>query len=456
MTGRSTLAHRQQSAPRTRRTRVPPIPALCNAISRNRQARPQIGHPTGGIDADVCLRSAPRLCHRLRLGLLAALACALGLAAHAADKLSLRQIRDIKQLSVEVLSKEGLPGLSVAVSKGDQVWSEGFGRADLEQDVAVDSRSLFRTASISKWLTATAALRLVDDGKLNLDAPVQQYCRQYPQKQWTITSRQLLSHLAGIRHYHGANVEPRNTEEQRSALDELIKREQSTQYTRYTDIVPTLDAFKDDPLLFQPGTRFLYSSLGYRVLACVLESAAQAPYRALMRRLVFAPAGMSAITEDDSLAIIPHRVAGYSRGADNILTRAPFRDISENLPAGGHLATAEDLVRFAQAFNSGKLVQARTRDLMIQRPKLLDGTDVSDAPPYFGMGAGLYYGMGIFVGSAPSGERLLLHTGRQPGASTELLLAPDSRIAVAVMTNVSGWNGGDALAKKIAEIVGKE
>jgi len=400
-----------------------------------------------------------RLNRRFRLGhilLLAALAWAPGGAAQATDELSSRQIKEIKQLSAEVLSEEGLPGLSIAVAKGDQVWSAGFRRADLEQGVAVDSRSLFRTASISKWMTATAALRLVDEGKLDLDAPVQQYCPQYPQKQWTITSRQLLSHLAGIRHYHGANGEPRNTEEERRALDELIKHEESTQYTRYTDIVTTLDTFKGDPLVFQPGTHFLYTSLGYRVLACVLEGAAKTSYRVLMRRLVFTPAGMSEITEDDSLAIIPHRVAGYSRGTDNTLTRAPFRDVSENLPAGGHLATAEDLVRFASAFNSGKLVQPRTRDLMMQRPKLLDGTDVPEAPPYFGMGTGLYYGMGIFVGSSPNGEQLLRHTGRQPGTSTELLLAPQSRIAVAVMTNVSGWNGADALAKKIAEIVGKE
>jgi hypothetical protein len=93
---------------------------------------------------------------------------------------------------------------------------------------------------------------------------------------------------------------------------------------------------------------------------------------------------------------------------------------------------------------------------MIQRPKLLDGTDVPDAPPYFGMGSGLYYGMGVFVSSSPSGQRLLLHTGRDPGASTELLLVPESSIAVAVMTNVSGWNGTDALAKKIAEVVARK
>lgn len=385
--------------------------------------------------------------------LLAAMVCALAPIAHAADKLTPQQIKQIRELSTTVLTTEGLPGLSIAVAKGDQIWTIGLGSADLELGVPVDSRSLFRTASISKWLTATAALRLVEEGKVDLDAPIQQYCPQYPQKQWTITSRELLSHLSGIRHYHGANGEPRNTEAERKALDELVKQEESTQYTRHTDIVSTLDSFKDDPLMFQPGTRFLYTSPGYRVLGCVLEGAAHTPYRTLMRELVFTPAGMTSITEDDAQTIIPHRVAGYARGAEKQLINAPFRDVSANLPAGGHLSTPEDLVRFAMAFNEGKLVQPKTRDLMIQRPKLLNGADVPDAPPYFGMGSGLYYGMGMFVGKTPQGERLLLHTGRDPGASTELLLAPDSNIAVAIMTNMSQWDGGDDLAKKILEIV---
>jgi len=385
--------------------------------------------------------------------LFAAIICGVAPAATAADGLTPQQTKEIRDAGMAVLTKDGLPGLSIAVAKGDQIWSIGLGSADLEQNVPVDSRSLFRTASISKWLTAAAAMRLVEEGKLDIDAPIQQYCPAYPPKQWTITSRELLSHLSGIRHYHGANGEPRNTEAERTALNELSKREESTQYTRYTDIVSTLDSFKDDPLIFEPGTHFLYTSPGYRVLGCVMEGAAHTPYRTLMRELVFVPAGMTTITEDDAQAIIPHRVAGYSRGADKQLINAPFRDVSANLPAGGHLATAEDLVRFAVAFNEGKLVQPKSRDLMIQRPKLLNGSDVPDAPPYFGMGSGLYYGMGMFVGKTFRGERLLMHTGRDPGASTELLLAPESKIAVAVMTNLSQWDGGDDLAKKILEIV---
>ena len=224
-----------------------------------------------------------------------------------------QQIREISQVASAALEANHLPGLSVAVSKDNRIWSAGFGKADLEQDVPVTAQSMFRTASVAKWFTATAAMRLAEDGKLDLDAPVQQYCPQFPQKQWPITSRQLLTHMSGLRHNYGSNGERRDTEVERQALDELIQREKGTQYTRYTDVIKPLDTFKNDPLLFQPGTRVLYSSLGYRLLGCVLEGAAQKPYRRLMRDLVFEPSGMKTIAEDDALAVVPHRVAGYSR-----------------------------------------------------------------------------------------------------------------------------------------------
>lgn len=400
--------------------------------------------------------SSPLPPPRLLCLLLVAVNACLAPVVPAQEKLSTNQIRQIRALGAISLAKESLPGLSIAVARDGQVWTATFGSADLELNVPVDSHSMFRTASITKWMTATAALRLVDDGKLDLDTPIQQYCPQYPAKQWTITSRELLTQLSGIRHYHGANGEPRDTTAQRDALDSLVKREQSTQYTRYTEVIPALDAFKGDPLIYQPGTHFLYSSLGYRVMGCVLEGAAHMPYRALMRSLVFMPAGMSTITEDDVQIIVPHRVSGYAWDEKKHLIRAPFRDVSENLPGGGHLATPEDLVRFAMAFVSGALVQSKSRDLMVERPKLIDGSYVPDAPPYFGMGNGLYYGMGVFVGKSASGEQLLMHTGRDPGASTELLLAPQRKIAVAVMSNVSQWDGTDALAKKILEVVSGE
>jgi CubicO group peptidase (beta-lactamase class C family) len=370
--------------------------------------------------------------------------------AHAQAGLSPQQIQEISQVASSALETNRLPGLSVAVWKDGRLWSAAFGKADLEQNVPATTQSLFRTASVAKWFTATAALRLVEQGRLDLDVPIQKYCPQFPEKPWPVTSRQLLSHMSGVRHNYGDNGEKHDTEAERRVLDELIERERATQYTRYTDVIKPLDTFKNDPLVFQPGTRVLYSSLGYRVLGCVLEGAAQTPYRKLMRDLVFEPAGMKTITEDDALTLIPNRVAGYSKAPDNTIVRAAFRDVSENLPAGGWLSNAEDLVRFVIAFESGRLVKPATREQMLAHPALIDGTS---APNPFG-DVRYYYGLGIMVGPADA-HPAWFHTGGQSGASALLFWFPESRVAVAMLTNRDGAAIRESLARKVGEIAGR-
>jgi serine beta-lactamase-like protein LACTB len=364
--------------------------------------------------------------------------------------LSADQIREISRTAREARESSHLPGLSVAVIRNDQLWSAAFGRADLEQEVPATAASMFRTASIGKWFTATAAMRLADEGKLDLDAPVQEYCPQFPPKAWPVTARQLLSHLAGVRHYYGDNGEKRDTEAERADLAARTERERAGQFVRQTDMVGPLAIFKDDPLLFEPGTKSHYSSLGYRLLGCVLEGAAHAPYRQLMRDLVFVPAGMTSIIDDDARALVPHRVSGYSRGTDGTILRAEFRDVSENLPAGGWLATPADLAKFAAAFAQGRLVKPATRDRMVERPSLLDGTPAPNpmgSPNY-------YYGIGVMVGPL-DGEPAWFHTGGQSGATALLYWYPGSRVAVALMTNLDGRAINESLAKRIAEIAAK-
>ena len=144
---------------------------------------------------------------------------------------------------------------------------------------------------------------------------------------------------------------------------------------------------------------------------------------------------------------VPHRVAGYSRDEKNATIRARFRDISENLPAGGYLSTAEDMVRFAEAFVAGTLVKAETRDAMLEHPKLNDG---SLAPNPMG-DANFYYGMGIMVGPE-GGQTAWFHTGGQAGASALLFYFPASKVSVAVMTNMDHGAVRESLARKIGDI----
>src|SRR5438270_11148312 len=117
-------------------------------------------------------------------------------------KLSSDKQAQIESAITKFMSSNSVPGVSVAVvENGENEWSQGYGMSDLENFVPATSRTLYRLASISKPLTATAAMQLWEGGKLDLDAPVQKYCPAFPQKEWPITTRQLLGHLGGIRHY---------------------------------------------------------------------------------------------------------------------------------------------------------------------------------------------------------------------------------------------------------------
>jgi serine beta-lactamase-like protein LACTB len=114
-----------------------------------------------------------------------------------------RKLSDERQARIEravamFMAANKVPGMSVAVVQdGEFVWSRGFGMADLENSVPATAQTLYRLGSISKPITATAAMTLWEHGQLDLDAPVQKYCPAFPQKPWPLTTRQLLGHLGG-------------------------------------------------------------------------------------------------------------------------------------------------------------------------------------------------------------------------------------------------------------------
>jgi serine beta-lactamase-like protein LACTB, mitochondrial len=218
------------------------------------------------------------------------------------------------------MSARGVPGLALAVGVGDRiVWSRGYGTADLETAVPVTTRSLFRTALIGKPMTAAAALQLWQAGKLDLDAPVQRYCPAFPPKRWPVTTRQLLTHTAGLR-------------------DKTAEEE--TNYHHYPDVVSSLAPFARDSLLSPPGTAWRYTSYGYNVVGCAIEGASGLPYAEYMARHVFAPAGMRHTRVDDPRAILPGRVRGYARDSAGALRNSVHDDMSNRLPAGGFVSTA--------------------------------------------------------------------------------------------------------------------
>jgi len=196
------------------------------------------------------------------------------------------------------MTANSVPGVSIAiVENGQSVWSAGFGMADLEDSAPATSSTLYRLGSISKSITAVAVLQLYERGKLDVDAPVQKYCPAFPQKDSPITSRQLLAHLSGIRHYNddGKGDVPEDSARHFATMED------------------SLQLFASDPLLSKPGTQFHYSTYGYTLLGCVLEGAASQKYSDFVRENVFRPAAMDHSQADDFFAIIPIAPAGITK-----------------------------------------------------------------------------------------------------------------------------------------------
>src|SRR5579859_7882381 len=178
-----------------------------------------------------------------------------------------------------------VPGVSVAVvENGEYDWAAGFGFADLENNAPASEHTLYRLGSISKPLTAVGALQLWQEGKLDLNAPVQKYCPVFPEKSKPITTREVMGHLGGIRHYKSdgqEDLEGGNTKH----FDNPIQA--------------GLDFFKNDPLVAEPGSHFHYSTQGDTLVGCVMEGASGTKYIDYMRQNVVLAAGMEHTVPDD-------------------------------------------------------------------------------------------------------------------------------------------------------------
>lgn len=208
----------------------------------------------------------------------------------------------------------------------------------------------------------------------------------FPQKPWPITARQLLGHFSGIRHY---------------ANDEI----DSTRH--YADLLAPLQIFASDPLLFEPGAKYSYTTYGYCLLGAAVEAASDTRFVDYLRRHIFEPAAMDHIAPDNVYAIIPNRARGYRKSASG-------------------------------AIENGALLKKQTMEQMWTRQRLRSGEMTN-------------YRLGWGIGNI-QGKKMVAHGGGQQGTATHLLLVPETGVAVAVMTNLERATPA-RIATQIAEIV---
>jgi serine beta-lactamase-like protein LACTB, mitochondrial len=322
------------------------------------------------------------------------------------------------------MAVNSIPGVSVAVvENGIEAWSAGFGSADLENFVPATSHTLYRIASISKSITATATLLLWQQGRLDLDAPLQKYCSSFPQKETPITTRELLGHLGGIRHYKGDSQddpEVGNTRHFRNPIQDGI------------------DFFKNDPLIAKPGTEFHYSTQGYTLVGCAIEGSAAENYVDYVREHVLTPAGMTHTVIDDRFAIIPYRTRFYSKDKSGDITNSDFLDSSYKIPGGGWLSSADDIAQFVVAMLNDRIIARSTRELMWTPLKTADGKEDD-------------YALGWHTGK-DFGVLDVSHSGSQQGTSTFFMIVPEHRAGVVVLANLDGVEAS-ALGTELMKIV---
>lgn len=336
-----------------------------------------------------------------------------------------------RQIVRTAAAEQNLPGVSVAVGVGgDVVWAEGFGWADLDQRVPVAPGMRFRIGTASTALTSAAVGLLLEKDRLNLDDEIQLHVPEFPKKEWPVTVRHLMAHLAGIRNDGG---------DEGPLFSERCERP-----------VEALPHFADRDLLAEPGTEFRYSSYGWILLSAAVEAAAGEPFLAFMQKQIFDPLEMRDTVPDSGTEPITNRALSYfpKFAADPRYGPDPMRDLNLSCYAGSSvfLSTPSDLVRFGMAINSGKLLRPETVQRLQTSQRLPSGEETG-----YGLGWDLET-----VTLAGQESQIVGHDGDLLGGRlASLMILRERRIVVAVTSNTS-YADTFVLASRIAEVFSEQ
>lgn len=290
---------------------------------------------------------------------------------------------------------EHFSGSFLIARDGRVLADRSVGFANLAWHIGNSSATRFHIGSITKQFTAACILLLAEEGKLHLDDPITKYVDNSPDSWKGITLLQLLTHTSGIV----------------SITDLPPEQERVTEGGTPTQII---ERFRNQPLLFPPGTEARYSSSGYILLGVVIEKVSGQPYATFLQKNVFDPLGMRDTGVDDGIDVVENLASGYRTQA-GALVRAEFIDMRIPFAAGDMYSTTHDLARWEDALYGGKLL----------RPESLKRMTTA------GMGD---FGLGVIV-KKDQGERVISHTGIIQGFVSDLRYYPDSHTAIVVLSN---------------------
>ncbi|MBX3113707.1 MAG: beta-lactamase family protein [Fimbriimonadaceae bacterium] len=320
---------------------------------------------------------------------------------------------EVNELVQKFMTEHQVVGLSLSVTRdGKTIFSRGFGYKDLENKLSVDRNTRFRLASISKSVAATGLMQMVDAGKVDLDKDVRTYIPEWPDKGKLINLRMILGHRSGIRHYQSGKFG--------ISYKEMSSGE-------------SIAMFKDDPLLFDPDTKYSYSTHAYTLVAAAIEKASGLTYPEYVSQRISQKIGAPSLQCETPTTSWPKdRSKHYAVLNGKLIADSKTENISWKYGGGGLESTADDLGKFGQAVMDAKLVSAKSRDAMWTDPEK-DG-----------------YGLGWVVE-----KNRFSHSGSQQGARSYLIVQPQKKLVLVVLTN-TGSNPIGTIANSVFDVFDKD
>ncbi|HKO45551.1 MAG TPA: serine hydrolase domain-containing protein [Pyrinomonadaceae bacterium] len=302
----------------------------------------------------------------------------------------------------EAAAGDRFSGAALVAKNGKTVFAQAYGLADREKKTPNTLKTRFRIGSMNKMFTAVATLQLAQRGKLDLKAPFGNYLTDYPNKDVAskVTIEQLLSHMGGTGDIFGPEYEKNRLE--LKTLNDYVK------------------LYGNRAVAYEPGSRWAYSNYGFLLLGVLVEKVSGQSYYDYVRDNIFKPAGMTATGSEPEDQLVADRSMGYTRFGGNGLQpntdTLPYRGTS----AGGGYSTVEDLLKFATALQTHKLLNAQYTEMLT--------TGKVDTP----MGSKYAYG---FMDAMVNGTRCFGHGGGAPGMNGELKICPGPGYVIAVLAN---------------------
>ena len=309
-----------------------------------------------------------------------------------------------QRLLQALVDTNGVPGMGAAVWRDGRVaWTGCVGWRDVEARAPVQSDTVFRLASVSKVIAATAAAKLAEEGKLDIDMPVGDTLPWLPHGWSQVTVRQLAAHISGAPHYAGNDLQ-------------VLGR------VRYPTARDAVGLFTSRALLSAPGAAYHYSSWGYTLLGAVIEARSGEHFLDYVRRHV--TRGLTIHADGDAPATQASLLYDIEQGEAR---RVQHTDMSYTWPGGGLAATPEALVRFGGRLLGNHIVSAARWQAMQQPTLLADGSPVHERD--------YDVGFGWRLGRDADGARIAHHAGITPGARSVLVVWPEQDTATSVLSN---------------------